>query len=98
VTYIVVEAEEPRRQVHRAEGPALAASMVFFFELAPVAVPAPPGLAATRVRVGLRYAPGLGPLGAALDALVLRRALRRGFERTALNVAALAAKECSAGG
>ncbi len=97
VTYTVVELDEPHRQVHRAEGPVLAASMAFFVELAPVASPPAPGLAATRVRVGLRYAPALGPLGVLPDALVLRRSLQRDFERTARNVAALAAREYAAG-
>jgi len=92
VTYTVEEAEEPRRMLHRAEGSALTSSMHFFVELTPVAEPDPPGLAATRVRLGLRYVPALGPLGALLTG-VIRPQLQRGFDRSVANVAAITARE-----
>lgn len=92
ITYTVEEAVEPVRQLHRAEGSALADPMWFFFELTPLSRPESPGLAATRLRLGLRYVPSLGPLGAMLTGLI-RPSLQHAFQRSAANVAALASRE-----
>jgi uncharacterized protein YndB with AHSA1/START domain len=92
VTYTVEEADEPRWMLHRAEGFGLTSSMHFFVELTPVAEPEAPGVAATRVRLGLRYVPALGPLGDVLTG-VIRPQLQRGFERSVANVARIAARE-----
>lgn len=92
VTYTVEEAEEPRWMLHRAEGSGLTSSMHFFVELTPVSEPEAPGVAATRVRLGLRYVPALGPLGAVLTGLI-RPQLQRGFARSGANIAAIAARE-----
>ena len=59
--WTVVEDEAPRRQTHRGEGIALAASLDFFVELEPAEQ-------ATRLTVGLRYRPGLGALACLGDA------------------------------
>lgn len=92
VTYTVQEADEPRWMLHRAEGSALTRSMHFFVELKPVSEPGAGGLGATRVRLGLRYVPALGSLGALLTGLI-RPSLQQGFARSAANVAAIAARE-----
>jgi hypothetical protein len=92
VTYTVEEAEEPRWMLHRAAGSALTSSMHFFVELTPFSEPDPPGVAATRVRLGLRYVPALGPLGALLTGAIRPR-LQQGFGRSTANVAAIAARE-----
>jgi len=84
--WTVVQHEAPRRQTHRGEGIALAASLDFFVELEPADQ-------ATRLTLGLRYRPALGPLGALLDRLHTRRSLRAAMERSAANVAALAERE-----
>ena len=87
--WTVVQHEAPRRQTHRGEGIALATSLDFFVELEPAEQ-------ATRLTLGLRYRPALGPLGALLDRLHTRRSLRRAMERSAANVAGIAERELSA--
>jgi hypothetical protein len=96
ITYTVEVADEPRHQLHRAEGSALAEPMWFFCELTPVSRPGEGLLAATRVRLGLRYVASLGALGVVLTGLV-RPSLQRGFERSVANVAAIAAREFGGG-
>jgi carbon monoxide dehydrogenase subunit G len=87
--WTVVQDEAPRRQTHRGEGIALAASLDFFIELEPAEQ-------ATRLTVGLRYRPGLGPLGALIDRVHARRSLQAAMERSAANLAAIAAREVAA--
>jgi carbon monoxide dehydrogenase subunit G len=84
--WTVVQHEAPRRQTHRGEGIALAASLDFFLELEPAE-------RATQLTVGLRYRPGLGGLGALIDRVHLRRAIQAAMERSAANVAAIAERE-----
>jgi carbon monoxide dehydrogenase subunit G len=84
--WTVVQHEAPRRQTHRGEGIALAASLDFFIELDPAE-------RATQLTVGLRYRSGLGPLGALIDRLYARRSMRAAMERSAANLAAIAARE-----
>src|SRR2546423_361742 len=86
--WTVVQHEVPRRQTHRGEGIALAASLDFFMELEPVEQ-------ATQLTVGLRYRPGLGALGALIDRLHLRRSLQAAMARSAANLAAIAGRELS---
>lgn len=84
--WTVVQHEAPRRQTHRGEGIALAASLDFFMELEAAEQ-------ATQLTVGLRYRPGLGALGALIDRLHARRAMQSAMERTAANIAAIAERE-----
>ena len=84
--WTVVQHEAPRRQTHRGEGIALAASLDFFMELEPAEQ-------ATQLTVGLRYRPGLGVLGALIDRFHARRAMQSAMERSAANVAAIAERE-----
>ena len=84
--WTVVQHEAPRRQTHRGEGIALAASLDFFLELEPAE-------RATQLTVGLRYRPGLGGLGALIDRVHLRRAIQAAMERSAANLAAIAERE-----
>jgi carbon monoxide dehydrogenase subunit G len=81
--WTVVQHEPPRSTTHRGEGIALAAAMDFFLALEPDG-------AGTRLTVGLRYRPGLGPLGALIDRVYMRRSLQASFERTAANIKRLA--------
>jgi hypothetical protein len=67
----VIEFDRPRRQVHRAEEVALAATFERIFELAS------DGAGGTWLTVAVRYRPGLGVLGRLLDRLVLRAVLAR---------------------
>jgi carbon monoxide dehydrogenase subunit G len=87
--WTVVEHEAPRRQTHRGEGIAMAAALDFFVELRPVDN-------ATEVTLGLRYRPGFGLVGTALDRLYFRRSLQQSFNRTAANLAELANRELAA--
>ena len=87
--WTVVQDEAPRRQTHRGEGIALAASLDFFIELEPAEQ-------ATRLTVGLRYRPGLGALGALIDRIHARRAMHAAMERSATNLAAIAVREVAA--
>ena len=87
--WTVVEHEPPRRTTHRGEGLAMAASLDFFLELREVEQ-------ATEVTVGLRYRPGLGPLGRMIDRLGARRSLQASMERSAQNIRALAERELGA--
>src|SRR5437763_15103820 len=84
--WTVVQHEAPRRQTHRGEGIALAASLDFFVELEPADQ-------ATRLTLGLRYRPALGSLGALPHRPPTPRSLRAAMERSAANVAALAERE-----
>jgi carbon monoxide dehydrogenase subunit G len=84
--WTVVQHEAPRRQTHRGERIALAASLDFFMELEAAEQ-------ATQLTVGLRYRPGLGALGALIDRLHARRAMQSAMERSAANVAAIAERE-----
>jgi carbon monoxide dehydrogenase subunit G len=84
--WTVVQHEAPRRQTHRGEGIALAASLDFFMELEPAEQ-------ATQLTVGLRYRPGLGALGALIDRIHLRGSVQAAMERSAANVAAIAERE-----
>jgi carbon monoxide dehydrogenase subunit G len=84
--WTVVQHEAPRRQTHRGEGIALAASLDFFIELEP-------DEQATRLTIGLRYRPGLGPLGALIDRVHLHRSMQAAMERSAANLAAIAERE-----
>ena len=86
--WTVVEYEPPRRTTHRGQGLPLARSLDFFLELREVAQ-------ATEVTAGLRYRPGLGPLGRLIDRLHARRALQASMERSVRNIAALAERELS---
>jgi len=89
--WTVVQHEVPRRQTHRGEGIALAASLDFFMELEPVEQ-------ATQLTVGLRYRPGLGALGALIDRVHLRGSVQAAMERSAANVAAIAERELAPAG
>jgi carbon monoxide dehydrogenase subunit G len=84
--WTVVQHEAPRRQTHHGEGIALAASLDFFIELEPAGQ-------ATQLTVGLRYRPALGALGALIDRVHLHRSLQAAMERSAANLAAIAARE-----
>ena len=84
--WTVVEHEAPRRQTHRGEGLPLTGPVDFFVDLRPVGD-------ATEVTVGLRYRPTLGSIGALLDRLWGRRSVQASMERTARDLAALAAEE-----
>jgi carbon monoxide dehydrogenase subunit G len=84
--WTVVQHEAPRRQMHRGEGIALAASLDFFIELESAEQ-------ATQLTVGLRYRPGLGALGALIDRIHLRGSVQAAMERSAANVAAIAERE-----
>jgi carbon monoxide dehydrogenase subunit G len=84
--WTVVQHEAPRRQTHHGEGIALAASLDLFIELEP-------SEQATQLTVGLRYRPGLGALGALIDRVHLHRSLQAAMERSAANLAAIAARE-----
>jgi len=84
--WTVVQHEAPRRQTHRGEGIALAASLDFFIELEPAEQ-------ATQLTVGLRYRPGLGALGALIDRIYARRSMQAAMERSAANLAAIAERE-----
>jgi carbon monoxide dehydrogenase subunit G len=84
--WTVVQHEAPRRQTHRGEGIALAASLDFFIELEPAE-------RATQLTVGLRYRPGLGPIGAMIDRMYARRSMQAAMERSAANLAAIATRE-----
>ena len=84
--WTVVQHEAPRRQTHRGEGIALAASLDFFMELEAAKQ-------ATQLTVGLRYRLGLGALGALIDRLHARRAMQSAMERSAANIAAIAERE-----
>jgi len=48
---------------------------------------------ATRLTLGLRYRPGLGALGALIDRIHLRRSVQSAMERSAANLAKIAARE-----
>ena len=87
--WTVVQHEAPRRQTHRGEGIALAASLDFFMELEPAEQ-------ATQLTVGLRYRPGLGVIGALIDRIHARRAMQAAMERSAANLAAIAVRELAA--
>jgi carbon monoxide dehydrogenase subunit G len=87
--WTVVEHEPPLRSTHRGEGIALAAALDFFVELRPVEQ-------ATELTVGLRYRPGLGPLGALIDRVHSRRSLQESMQRTVANVASIAERELPA--
>ena len=87
--WTVVQHEAPRRQTHRGEGIALAASLDFFMELEPAEQ-------ATQLTVGLRYRPGLGVIGALIDRIHARRAMQAAMERSAANLAAIALRELAA--
>ena len=89
--WTVVEHEPPRRTTHRGEGLALASSLDFFLELREVEQ-------ATEVTVGLRYRPGLGPLGRVIDRLHARRSLQASMERSARNIGVLVERELSRSG
>jgi carbon monoxide dehydrogenase subunit G len=84
--WTVVQHEAPRRQTHRGEGIALAASLDFFMELEPVE-------RATQLTVGLRYRPALGALGALIDRIHLRGSVQAAMERSAANLATIAERE-----
>lgn len=84
--WTVVQHEPPHSTTHRGEGIALAAAMDFFTEVEPAG-------AGSRLTVGLRYRPALGPLGAIIDRVYMRRSLQASFERTAANVKRLAEGE-----
>ena len=84
--WTVVQHEAPRRQTHRGEGIALADSLDFFLQLEPAEQ-------ATELTVGLRYRPALGPLGALIDRLHIRRSTQAAMERSAANLAAIAERE-----
>jgi carbon monoxide dehydrogenase subunit G len=86
--WTVVQHEAPRRQTHRGEGIALAASLDFFVELEPAE-------GGTQLAVGLRYRPALGGLGALIDRIHLHRSLQAAMERSAANLAAIAERELS---
>src|SRR5205807_3467419 len=64
--WTVVQHEAPRRQTHRGEGIALAASLDFFLELEPAE-------GATQLTLGLRYRAAYGALGALIDRVYSRR-------------------------
>jgi carbon monoxide dehydrogenase subunit G len=87
--WTVVQHEAPRRQTHRGEGIALAASLDFFLELEP-------SEQATQLTIGLRYRPGLGALGALVDRLYTRRSIQAAMEHSAANLAAIVERELSA--
>jgi carbon monoxide dehydrogenase subunit G len=84
--WTVVEHEAPRRQTHRGEGIAMAATLDFFVELRPVEN-------ATEITLGLRYRPAFGTVGTVLDRLYFRRSLQQSFKRSAGNLAELAERE-----
>src|SRR5690348_691780 len=86
--WTVVQHEAPRRQTHRGEGIALAASLDFFLELEPTE-------RATQLAVGLRYRPAFGGLGALIDRVHMHRSLQSAVERSAANLAAIAERELS---
>jgi len=87
--WTVVQHEAPRRQTHRGEGIALAASLDFFLELEPAE-------RATQLAVGLRYRPALGALGALIDRIHMHRSLQAAMERSVANLAAIAERELRA--
>ena len=84
--WTVVQHEAPRRQTHRGEGIALAASLDFFIELEPAEQ-------ATQLTVGLRYRPALGALGALIARIPLRRSIQAAMERSAANLVEIAGRE-----
>lgn len=84
--WTVVQHEPPRSTTHRGEGIALSAAMDFFTDIQPAGE-------GSRLTVGLRYRPALGPLGAIIDRLYMRRSLQASFERTAANIKRLAEGE-----
>ena len=89
--WTVVEHEAPRRQTHRGEGLALAASLDFFLELEPAE-------GATQLTLGLRYRAAYGALGALIDRVYSRRSIQTAMERSAANVAAIAERELAPAG
>ena len=89
--WTVVQHEAPHRATHRGEGLPLTAGLDFFVELRPVEN-------ATEVTLGLRYRPGLGPLGSLLDRLHAHRSLRASMQRSARNLAAIAERELAGAG
>ena len=85
-TFTVVEEVPPLRAVHRVTGTALASEMWFFVVLGPVA-------AGTQVTVGLRYRAAFGGPGDRLALALVAPRLRRGFRRTADNIARVARRD-----
>lgn len=71
----IVEYDPPRRQVHRAEHIRLARPFDRIFELRS------DGADGTWLELAVRYRPGLGPLGRAVDRAIFRRAEARRLPR-----------------
>jgi ribosome-associated toxin RatA of RatAB toxin-antitoxin module len=71
----IVEYDPPRRQVHRAEHARLVRSLDRVFELRS------DGSDGTWLELAVRYRPGLGWLGRALDRAIFRRAQARRLPR-----------------
>jgi hypothetical protein len=55
----------------------------------------PPRFVDTGPRVGLRYRPGLGVVGALIHRIHLRSSVQAAMERSAANLAAIAERELS---
>ena len=72
----IIEFDPPRRQVHRAESAALAATYDRVFELAS------DGDGGTWLTLRLEYRPALGAIGRVLDRVALRRAQARRVPQT----------------
>jgi uncharacterized protein YndB with AHSA1/START domain len=86
--WTVVEADPPRRAVHRGEGIFLAKDLHLTMEL----VPAGEGTEFTQT---LRYRPAFGPIGALINALGARRSVERGQQQSMRNLARLVESEAT---